>query len=160
MSSHLRQGWRQQQMRLPVATSGLGDKALMALTFFHPCLDLCATSWLRTGRTGVQLGCRTCVSQTLAFVFSSSCTFRDLQWEYEVDHCPLHLKMQQHMSFARPFASYLPIDFQSEIDRIVCSTRDSGRLPTGQAFVERTVHRLSKQTKWRPVTVASMEAAQ
>ena len=34
----------------------------------------------------------------------------------------------------RPLANYLPIDFESEIDRIVSSARDSGRLQTGQAF--------------------------
>ncbi|CAE7396516.1 unnamed protein product [Symbiodinium sp. CCMP2592] len=34
--------------------------------------------------------------------------------------------------YASPLANYLPIDFESEIDRIVCSARDSGRLQTGQ----------------------------
>lgn len=33
----------------------------------------------------------------------------------------------------RPVAKYAPIDFESEIDRIVCSARESERLQTGQA---------------------------
>ncbi|CAE7559953.1 unnamed protein product [Symbiodinium natans] len=34
--------------------------------------------------------------------------------------------------YASPLTNYLPIDFESEIDRIVSSARDSGRLQTGQ----------------------------
>ena len=45
-------------------------------------------------------------------------------------------------SRARPLANYLPIDFESEIDRIVCSARDSGRLQTGQAAIGRPVHEM------------------
>lgn len=37
--------------------------------------------------------------------------------------------------YASPIANYTPIDFESEIDRIVCSARESERLQTGQVQV-------------------------
>ena len=43
------------------------------------------------------------------------------------------LRTKSHLFFARPIANCTPIDFESEIDRIVCSARESGRLQTGQA---------------------------
>lgn len=38
--------------------------------------------------------------------------------------------------YASPIANCTPIDFESEIDRIVCSARESGRLQTGQVRLQ------------------------
>ena len=49
--------------------------------------------------------------------------------------------------YASPVAKYAPIDFESEIDRIVCSARESERLQTGQVQVSVGVASSASLTK-------------
>jgi len=49
--------------------------------------------------------------------------------------------------YASPVAKYTPIDFESEIDRIVCSARESERLQTGQVQVSVGVASSASLTK-------------